>query len=106
MDKRACASRPRAAMCICAPAVLIVNTWQTRPRRHRSDGGICCTSCNGYTPCITGDVLFRSVRRATAFLALEEPHLHARELNHVVIVQAARLRTDGHSVDQRVIVFL
>src|SRR5580700_1595880 len=39
-------------------------------------------------------------------LALEEPHLHAGELDHVVVVEAACLRTDGNAVDLRVVVFL
>src|SRR3984957_18694489 len=38
-------------------------------------------------------------------LALEEPHLDSGELHHVVVVQTTGLRSDGHAVDLRIIVF-
>src|ERR1700722_15162819 len=39
-------------------------------------------------------------------LALEEPHLPARELPPIVVVQPSSLRSDRYTVDLRIVVFL
>ena len=40
-------------------------------------------------------------RDSSVRLRLEEPHLHAGELDHVVVRELARLAADGGAVDQR-----
>src|SRR5579859_3044235 len=47
-----------------------------------------------------------SPRSRSGRLALEEPHLHAGELNDVVVVEPTRLRTDGDAIHLREVVVL
>ena len=44
--------------------------------------------------------------RGNGGLALEEPHLHAGQLHHIIVIQAPGLRSNGHAVDLRIVVFL
>ena len=54
--------------------------------------------------CRAGDQDFSGFMRPPPGSALEEPHLHARQLDHVVVDQAAGLGADRRAIDQRIVV--